>query len=170
MTFRLFDKEEKVIADAKALLEDGGLPDANAITRFAELLKAYEKLFKSSKKLVRLSDRSERELNDLAKSLDDKNRMLEGLSGKLSKYLSPQIYDSIFSGRQEVALETARKKLTIFFSDIKDFTATTDDMEPEDVTFLINDYLRKHSEWRMQVLREEEGHNVTLKESLDFMS
>lgn len=36
-----------------------------------------------------------------------------------------------------------------------------------DFLFLINDYLRKHSEWRMEVL-ENEGHKVTLKTELDF--
>ena len=145
MSYQLFDKEEKIIAKGQALLDNGDNPDSNGSGQYGELLKAYEKLFKSTKKLVRLSDRNEQELNNLAKSLDDKNQMLEGLSGKLAKYLSPQIYDSIFSGRQEVALETARKKLTIFFSDIKDFTATTDDLEPEDLTFLINDYLTEMS-------------------------
>jgi len=36
-----------------------------------------------------------------------------------------------------------------------------------DFLFLINDYLRQHSEWRMEVL-ETEGHPVTLKEDCDF--
>ena len=86
------------------------------------------------------------QLHKIAKSLDENNAMLKGLSSKLSKYLSPQVYDSIFSGKQEVRLVTKRKKLSIFFSDIKDFTAITDDLEPEDVTFLINDYLSEMSE------------------------
>lgn len=70
----------------------------------------------------------------------------EALSVHLSKYLSPQIYQSIFSGEQAVEVSTKRKKLTIFFSDIKDFTATTEDMEPEDMTYLLNDYLTKMTE------------------------
>ncbi len=36
-----------------------------------------------------------------------------------------------------------------------------------DFLFLINDYLRKHSEWRIDVLRSE-GHNVLIHESIDF--
>lgn len=36
-----------------------------------------------------------------------------------------------------------------------------------DFRFLINDYLRKHSEWREEVLVKE-GHNVTYKETFDF--
>ncbi len=145
MGFDLFKKEEDAIQTAHAFLSDGNCVDKDAIKQFEILLNSYEKLFRSLKKLVRLSDRSEAELNKTAKSLDEKNTMLEGLSGKLSKYLSPQIYDSIFSSDHDVVLETKRKKLTIFFSDIKNFTATTDDLEPEDITFLVNDYLTEMS-------------------------
>lgn len=78
-------------------------------------------------------------------SLDEKNSMLEGLSSKLSKYLAPQVYESIFSGTREVDLKSERKKLTIFFSDIKDFTQTTDDMQPEDLTELLKYYFTEMS-------------------------
>ena len=141
MSFELFRREEKVIAEATGFLEGGGVADATAKEAFTGLLKAYEKLFKSTKRLVRLSDRNEEELNALARSLDEKSTMLEGLSEKLAKYLSPQVYQSIFSGDREVMLSTERKKLTVFFSDIKDFTATTEDLQPEDLTYLINKYL-----------------------------
>lgn len=36
-----------------------------------------------------------------------------------------------------------------------------------DFLFLINDYLRKHSEWRIEII-EKEGHALTVKESIDF--
>jgi adenylate cyclase len=75
----------------------------------------------------------------------EKNKALEALSTKLSKYLSPQIYSSIFSGSQEVKIASNRKKLTVFFSDIADFTATTDDLESEDLTTLLNHYLTEMS-------------------------
>ncbi|MBI9079920.1 MAG: transporter substrate-binding domain-containing protein [Pseudodesulfovibrio sp.] len=84
-------------------------------------------------------------LADTMESLDEKNHMLEGLSSKLAKYLSPQVYDSIFMGNRDVALSTERKKLTVFFSDIKDFTQTTDDMQPEDLTALLNNYFSEMS-------------------------
>ena len=71
--------------------------------------------------------------------------MLESLSGKLSKYLSPQIYRSIFSGEKNVEVASQRKKLTIFFSDIAGFTETTDLLESEELTSLLNQYLREMS-------------------------
>ncbi len=79
---------------------------------------------------------------ELANALvTEKNETLEALSNKLSKYLSPQVYSSIFAGTQEVRIASSRKKLTIFFSDIADFTETTDDLESEELTALLNHYL-----------------------------
>lgn len=75
----------------------------------------------------------------------EKAQMLEALSTKLSKYLSPQIYSSIFTGRQGVAIEAKRKKLTIFFSDIVGFTSIADVLESEQLTILLNDYLTEMS-------------------------
>lgn len=77
--------------------------------------------------------------------VEQKNATLEALSAKLAKYLSPQVYQSIFTGQQQAALETRRKKLTIFFSDIEDFTRTTEDLEAEDLTFVLNDYFTEMS-------------------------
>ena len=60
------------------------------------------------------------ELDEQKELVVEKNAKLESLSLKLSKYLAPQIYHSIFTNNQEISLETKRKKLTVFFSDIKD--------------------------------------------------
>lgn len=78
-------------------------------------------------------------------SLKEKTEQLAELSGKLSKYLSPQIYESIFSGKSDAKIESQRKKLTIFFSDIVKFTEITEKMEPEDLSGLLNDYLDEMS-------------------------
>jgi adenylate cyclase len=70
---------------------------------------------------------------------------LEELAQKLSKYLSPQVYDSIFHGESDVAISSRRKRLTVFFSDIVGFTETTEGMESEDLTRLLNLYLEEMS-------------------------
>ena len=70
---------------------------------------------------------------------------IEKLTAKLSKYLSPQVYESIFSGKQNVKIEAYRKKLTVFFSDIKGFTELTDRLEPEVLSSLLNSYLNEMS-------------------------
>ncbi|WP_229261895.1 adenylate/guanylate cyclase domain-containing protein [Duganella guangzhouensis] len=86
----------------------------------------------------------QRRQNALIRGMNDElasaNDFLASVSMKISHYLSPQIYRSIFSGEMEVSLRTQRKKLTIFFSDIKDFTALTESLQPEALTELINEY------------------------------
>jgi class 3 adenylate cyclase len=86
------------------------------------------------------------ELKQREESIFEKSQALESLSGKLAKYLAPQVYQSIFSGRQDAKIVSQRKKLTICFSDIAGFTETTDRMESEDLTQLLNHYLTEMSE------------------------
>jgi class 3 adenylate cyclase/HAMP domain-containing protein len=74
-----------------------------------------------------------------------KNEMLESLSKQLSKYLSPQIYNQIFEKKINATLESRRKKLTVFFSDIVGFTDTTEKMEAEDLSTILNHYLNEMS-------------------------
>ena len=70
---------------------------------------------------------------------------LEQLSTKLGRYLSPQVYQSLFDGKTDARIETSRKKLTIFFSDIVGFSAQTDNLEPEDLHHVLNSYLNRMS-------------------------
>jgi len=77
--------------------------------------------------------------------LAEKSSALEQLSNQLAKYLSPQVYDSIFTGKQEVKVASNRKKLTVFFSDIAGFTETADRLESEELTQLLNHYLTEMS-------------------------
>ena len=86
-----------------------------------------------------------RRAEEANKLVTEKNEMLEALSSKLAKYLSPQIYNSIFSGEQSVEIASKRKKLTIFFSDIAAFTETTDNLESEELTAVLNHYLTEMS-------------------------
>ena len=77
---------------------------------------------------------------DMNVELEEANSFLASVSIKISKYLSPQVYKSIFSGERDAVIATKRKKLTIFFSDIKDFTVTTERLQPEELTALLNEY------------------------------
>ena len=80
---------------------------------------------------VRLTQlQTEKDRTEAANKLvTEKNQILENLSSKLSKYLSPQIFQSIFRGEQNVEISAKRKKLTICFTDIAGFTETTDNLE-----------------------------------------
>jgi len=83
-------------------------------------------------------------------SLSVRTQMIRNVADKLSRYLAPQICRSIFEGTQDVTLTTRRRKLTIFFSDIKDFTATTEELQPEDLTYLLNKYFTEMSAIAME--------------------
>ena len=58
----------------------------------------------------------------------------------LVKYIPPQIHKGILEGKYDTNITTKRKKLTIFFSDIKNFTDTSEKLQPEDLTKYLNEY------------------------------
>ncbi len=92
-------------------------------------------------------------ISGMNRELGTANEFLASLSMKISRYLSPQIYKSIFSGQTDVTIHTERKKLTIFFSDIKDFTATTERLQPEQITRLAQRVLYRDVADRVQARR-----------------
>jgi len=94
---------------------------------------------------IHLQNRQSALVRGMNKELAEANDFLAAISLKIAKYLSPQIYKSIFSGQKDVTIATERKKLTIFFSDVKDFTAITERLQPEDLTALLNEYFTEMS-------------------------
>jgi class 3 adenylate cyclase len=86
-----------------------------------------------------------RRLEERGRELEAANDFLVRISTKISHYLAPQIYKSIFSGQKDVTIHTERKELTIFFSDIMGFTATTERLQPEQITLLLNEYFTEMS-------------------------
>jgi class 3 adenylate cyclase len=77
----------------------------------------------------------------IEEELDRRNLELKRLSEKLSLYLAPQVYDAIFSGARDVTVHAHRRKLTIFFADVVGFSHIAEDLEPEDLSKLLNEYL-----------------------------
>ena len=90
------------------------------------------------------------ELKQREQDLTEKSAALASLSSKLAKYLAPQVYNSIFTGQQDVKIVSKRKKLTVCFSDLVGFTEITDKMESEDLTQLLNHYLTEMSKIALQ--------------------
>lgn len=111
------------------------------IRDITERKKNEEKLHAQKKKLQSRA-RKLKKLNDEVRL---KNAQLEELSNKLAKYLSRQVYQNIFEGKSDVKIESYRKKLTVFFSDIQGFTELTDRVESEVLTGVLNKYLNEMS-------------------------
>jgi len=59
---------------------------------------------------------------------------------RLSRYLSPTVWNAITTENDKL-LQTDRKRLTIFFSDIQGFTALSEELEAETLAALLNTYL-----------------------------
>ena len=137
MDTNIFSQETEVLANAKKINESGkaGKPEYN------KLVGDYSKLLRTTKRIIKLSDKNEHRLNELKQEAQETNEQLEGMSSQLSKFLSPQLYQSIFSGSRHGSRVSRRKKLTVFFSDLCGFTNFVESMESEDVTDLLNLYL-----------------------------
>lgn len=132
------------------------------VVRITNAAAAFEERRFDPESLASVRDRTD-ELGDLARTftrmagevqtrtdtLDrlvaERTSKLEKVAKRLAKYLSPQIYNSIFSAKSEATASLARKNLTIFFSDIAGFTDISDGMEPERLSFLVNTYLSEMS-------------------------
>jgi PAS domain S-box-containing protein len=119
-----------------------GEQQAELLSRFAQLAS----ISLDNARLYTASQQAMQRMDDANRRVTEQNQMLKALSTQLSKYLSPQVYSQIFAGEQMVGISSKRKKLTVFFSDIADFTETTESLESEELTGLLNHYLTEMTE------------------------
>ena len=82
----------------------------------------------------------------LENTLIEQNTRLDLLKDKMKKYLSPQLYKALVGGTSNAEIIHKRKKLTIFFSDIVNFSAITDSVESELLSEVLNQYLNRMAE------------------------
>src|ERR1700704_1965252 len=120
-------------------------PIAANIFSFKYLLAYFALAAISGVSFLGMQRRQARQIQGMNRELESTNDFLATLSLKISRYISPQVYKSIFSGQKDVTIHTERKKLTIFFSDIQNFTATTERLQPEQITQLLNEYFTEMS-------------------------
>jgi class 3 adenylate cyclase len=62
-------------------------------------------------------------------------------NGIISRYVAVQLAEEVRNGNYAALERHERRKLTLFFSDIKNFSTIADAIEPEDLSLLLNDYL-----------------------------
>jgi adenylate cyclase len=62
------------------------------------------------------------------------------LRGAFGSYVSPQIMSEILAGRIRPGLGGERRRVCILFSDIRDFTARSEHMRPEELIEMLNRY------------------------------
>jgi adenylate cyclase len=75
-------------------------------------------------------------INIMAKGLEERER----LKLSFTRYVSQHIMESILKSETPVKLEGERRKITLLFSDIRQFTKLSEKMRPEDVVAFLNEY------------------------------
>jgi class 3 adenylate cyclase len=129
------------ITDAAASFEEQRFdPETLASVR-----KRTDELGELARTFTRMAGEVQTRTQTLDRLVAERTSELQNVANRLAKYLSPQIYNSIFSAKGEATGSHARKNLTIFFSDIAGFTDISDGMEPERLSFFINTYLSEMS-------------------------
>ncbi len=58
----------------------------------------------------------------------------------IRRYIPAQVADAILSGHREIVDVHTRRKLTFFFSDLVSFTDIAEQLEPEDLSKVLNEY------------------------------
>jgi adenylate cyclase len=98
------------------------------------------------------------EVNSARVQLEEMNKDLESRVqsqiveiervNRLRRYLAPGLVESVLATEQEevVGAKPRRKELTIFFSDIRNFTQMADQLEPEEVKAVLDEYLSQMTE------------------------
>jgi adenylate cyclase len=73
-------------------------------------------------------------------------RELRRTRGTLNRYVSPQLVGYVLDHLDEINLAGEKRELTIFFSDVRNFTTMTEQSDPVELIALLNDYLTAMTE------------------------
>lgn len=77
---QLFSQEHKIIEEANKLLQSEDFSDNALYGPFCDLLEAYKKLFRQTKRLVKMGDRMQNDLNELNSELQSHKEKLAHMS------------------------------------------------------------------------------------------
>ncbi|MBN2406827.1 MAG: adenylate/guanylate cyclase domain-containing protein [Elusimicrobia bacterium] len=63
------------------------------------------------------------------------------IRGIFQRYVSSRVVDVLLEHPEQIKLGGERKRLTVFFSDIRGFTSMSEKLQPEEVVSILNEYL-----------------------------
>lgn len=69
------------------------------------------------------------------------DRELSRTRGTLERYVSPQLVSYVMDHLDEFSFRGEKKKLTVFFSDVRSFTTLTEKSDPAELLAQLNEYL-----------------------------
>ncbi len=134
------------IIDPKEFADRGPAAPETEVGELREVNAYVEGVSSSNLNLERRIVERTKDLEAANQQLAAQKQYMENVSTKLSRYLPQQVYRSIFSGDFDAEIQTRRKHLTIFFSDIRDFTRKTERLEPEAMSSILNSYFSAMTE------------------------
>lgn len=79
------------------------------------------------------------QINSMCKGLQERER----LKMSFARYVSTHILDKILKTEAPLVLEGERRKVTLLFSDIRQFTQLAERLPPEEVVALLNEYFEQ---------------------------
>jgi class 3 adenylate cyclase len=125
--YHALEQANNELREAKERIEDYSKNlEKKVEERTIELSRAQEKLMVFNQNL-------KAEVKEKVKELERYN--------ELRRYLSPKLTEKILSAGETLGTESQRRMMTVVFSDIRNFSALTDSLEPEEIFFLLDRYL-----------------------------
>jgi class 3 adenylate cyclase len=115
------------LEDAKARLED------YSITLEQKVDERTKELEKARKELLVLNEGLEEKVK---RQIDELNKY-----NNLRRYLSPNVAEKILSDSDALWATPRRKMMTVMFTDIRNFSTFTDNLEPEELFSLLQNYI-----------------------------
>ena len=138
----LFQKEEDLLANAQAALNDEEIDFEGLKKEFATLTRGYKRLLRQMVHITKVSDRHQNRLHTTTEELDH----------ELGRQVGVEIKEEILKSYKHG--EIIRKRdLTIVFIDIRGFTTFAENRRPDEViTFLKNYY-----EYSLEIVHKHDG-------------
>lgn len=72
--------------------------------------------------------------------LDEARQQLDETAHLIARYVPAEVAEDIFAGRSVATDGHQRRKLTVFFSDLVGFSDIAEELEPEDLALVLNEY------------------------------
>lgn len=89
------------------------------------------------------------QINLMGKNLEEKER----IKASFGKYVSTHVFEKILKNESIAKLEGEKRKITILFSDIRNFTSLSEHLPPEEVVCFLNEYF----EYMIEIIFNHQG-------------
>lgn len=128
----LFFQENGVIQKGEIFLASATENTADKVA-YTQLLDDYKKLFRQTKRLVRMNDRHQAELNL-------RNQFIKKTFGR---YMSDDVVEKLLESPDGLNLGGESMMVTVVITDLRGFSSICATLPPEAVVGMLNDYLRE---------------------------